>query len=341
MTESSAKLAVIILNWNGLPLLKQFLPAAAEYTCSPEADLFVADNGSTDGSVAWVRENFPMVKVIEFDSNYGFAEGYNKAIEATRYPFTLLLNSDVEVTPGWWRPLLDFMTANPRAGAVQPKIKSYHDKSRFEYAGAAGGYIDRLGYPYCRGRLFDLIERDEGQYDGAPVRVAWASGAALTVRTDLYLRLGGLDPLFFAHMEEIDLCCRMQAAGYGVFAISDSEVFHVGGSSLSRENPKKTYLNFRNNLLLLYKNTPVSKRNSLLFRRRLADTLAFFMFMAKFDFRNAKAVLKAHSDYRRMKSNYPDAPDKEILRTLPGADRYIIPERYLFSYFKKHKNRYL
>ena len=190
-------LAVIILNWNGYELLKQFIPAASRFTVSDEADLIVADNGSTDDSLTWLRKNHPEVKVIALDRNYGFAEGYNRAIKATGYPFTILLNSDVEVTEGWWQPLLRFMKKNPDVGAIQPKIKSFRNKQCFEYAGAAGGYLDRLGYPYCRGRLFECVEEDHGQYDGPATDICWASGAALMVRTDLYLQLGGLDPLFF------------------------------------------------------------------------------------------------------------------------------------------------
>lgn len=323
------KLAVIILNWNGIGLLRRFLPAAAEYTCSEDADLIVADNGSADESVAWIRENYPQVKVIELGKNYGFAEGYNRAIEQTRYPYTLLLNSDVEVTPGWWQPLLRFMEENPDVGAAQPKIKSWRQKDYFEYAGAAGGYLDRLGYPYCRGRLFDSIEKDEGQYDGAPAEVCWASGAALIVRTDLYLRLGGLDAKFFAHMEEIDLCCRMHAAGYRVCAISDSEVYHVGGASLNQGNPQKTYLNFRNNLLLLHKNLPEKRGRKILFWRRLADTLAFGMYLAKLDLPNARAILRAHSDFRKMRKSYRSFPDTDTLSTLPGARRNVVIDRFL------------
>lgn len=323
------KLAVIILNWNGIDLLRRFLPAAAEYTCSEDADLIVADNGSADESAAWIRENYPQVKVIELGKNYGFAEGYNRAIEQTRYPYTLLLNSDVEVTPGWWQPLLRFMEENPDVGAAQPKIKSWRQKDYFEYAGAAGGYLDRLGYPYCRGRLFDSIEKDEGQYDGAPAEVCWASGAALIVRTDLYLRLGGLDAKFFAHMEEIDLCCRMHAAGYRVCAISDSEVYHVGGASLNQGNPQKTYLNFRNNLLLLHKNLPEKRGRKILFWRRLADTLAFGMYLAKLDLPNARAILRAHSDFRKMRKSYRSFPDTDTLSTLPGARRNVVIDRFL------------
>ena len=325
------KLAVIILNWNGVELLQKFLPSAARHTSGNEVELIVADNGSTDNSVKWIEDNYPNIRIIRFEKNHGFAEGYNLAIKQTNYPFTILLNSDVEVTQGWWQPILEFMEKNPDVGAVQPKIKSYRNKEYFEYAGAAGGLLDSLGYPYCRGRLFDKIEKDEGQYDGVAVDICWASGAALGVRTEIYLSLGGLDPLFFAHMEEIDLCCRMLVAGYRVCAISDSEVYHVGGASLKQGNPKKTYLNFRNNLLLLYKNLPKKIRNRKLFLRRLADSLAFFMFLAKFDFPNAGAILKAHKDFRKMKNNYSDFKGAQEGFRFPGSGRNIIIDRYLLN----------
>lgn len=324
-------LAVIILNWNGEKLLQEFLPAASALTISDRADLYVADNGSTDNSLTWIRANHPEVGIIELGDNYGFAEGYNRAIEATRYPYTLLLNSDVMVSPDWWRPLLDFMESHPDVGAAQPKIRSYRIPAMFEYAGAAGGYLDRLGYPYCRGRLFDHVEEDHGQYDGAPADVCWASGAAMIVRTETYLSLGGLDPKFFAHMEEIDLCCRMHAAGYRVCALTDCEVFHVGGASLSQGNPRKTYLNFRNNLLLLHKNLPRAAGRRKLFVRRLADTLAFMMFLLKGDLGNARAVIKAHSDFRKMRKEYTDFPATDTLSVLPGAKRNIIIDRYLLG----------
>lgn len=323
------KLAVIILNWNGRRLLEQFLPTASLLTRGDEVDLIVADNGSDDDSVSWIEEHHPEVKVLRLDRNYGFAEGYNRAIEATGYPYTLLLNSDVEVTPGWWQPLLRFMEDTPDAGACQPKILSYKDKDSFEYAGAAGGYLDALGYPYCRGRIFDSIEKDHGQYDGVPHQVCWASGAALMVDTRLYLSLGGLDPLFFAHMEEIDLCCRMQAGGRKVYALSDSRVYHVGGASLDQSNPRKTYLNFRNNLLLLHKNMPAASGRRLLFVRRLADTAAFFMFLLKGKGAHASAIVKAHRDFARMRRRYTDLPRQEYLSTLPGAKRKILLDYYI------------
>ncbi len=322
-------LGVIILNWNGEELLKKFIPTASKYTVSPEADLIVADNGSTDNSVAWIRENHPEVKLILLDKNYGFSEGYNRAIREAQYDYVVLLNSDVEVPPGWWQPLLTFMQKNPDVGAAQPKIMSYHDRKKFEYAGAAGGYLDSLGYPYCRGRLFDSIEEDRGQYDGAPAEITWASGACLMTRRELYLRLGGLDPLFFAHMEEIDLCCRMINAGYRICALSDSAVYHVGGASLEQGNPKKTYLNFRNNLLLIHKNLPRKTGKRKLFIRRLADSLAFLMFVGKLDFANARAVIRAHKDFRKMRKEYTDFPIRDTLSHLPGAEKSAILERYL------------
>ena len=323
------ELAVIILNWNGRKLLEQFLPVASRYSITEDADLIVADNGSTDDSVEWVKAHHPEVKMLSFSENYGFAEGYNKAIKQTQYKYIILLNSDVEVTEDWTRPLLDFMRRNSDVGALQPKIRSWKERIKFEYAGAAGGYLDKLGYPYCRGRLFDSIEEDHGQYDGKVVDVCWASGAALMVRTDIYLKVGGLDARFFAHMEEIDLCCRIHGAGYRVVAVPDAMVFHVGGASLAQGNPKKTYLNFRNNLLLLHKNMPIKEGRKKLFIRRLYDTLAWGMFMLKFDFKNANAVLKAHNDFRKMKKLYTEHPDKNVLASLPGAERNIIIDYYL------------
>ena len=323
------ELAVIILNWNGRKLLEQFLPVASRYSITEDADLIVADNGSTDDSVEWVKAHHPEVKVLSFSENYGFAEGYNKAIKQTQYKYTILLNSDVEVTEDWTRPLLDFMRRNSDVGALQPKIRSWKERTKFEYAGAAGGYLDKLGNPYCRGRLFDSIEEDHGQYDGKVGDICWASGAALMVRTEIYLKVGGLDARFFAHMEEIDLCCRIHGAGYRVVAVPDAMVFHVGGASLAQGNPKKTYLNFRNNLLLLHKNMPIKEGRKKLFIRRLYDTLAWGMFMLKFDFKNANAVLKAHNDFRKMKKLYTEHPDKNVLASLPGAERNIIIDYYL------------
>lgn len=328
--DASKRLGVIILNWNGLELLKRFVPTAARFTISPESDLIVADNGSSDGSTAWLRENYPEVKIIELDANHGFAGGYNLAIEQCRqYPYVVLLNSDVEVTEGWWQPLLAFMESHSDVGACQPKIRSLRQPEYFEYAGAAGGLLDSMGYPYCRGRLFDKIEKDEGQYDSRPEEIAWASGAALMVRTELYLRVGGLDTEFFAHQEEIDLCWRIRHAGYRVCYVPGPPVFHLGGATLSYNNPKKTYLNFRNNLLLLRKNLPSATGRRITFLRRLIDTAAIAMFALKGDFANARAVVRAHNDYRRMARHYRDFPAEGSLRDLPGSERRILIDRYL------------
>lgn len=323
------KLSIIILNWNGEKLLKEFLPSVVKSCQSPEVEVIVADNGSSDASLEILSRDFPTVRVLSFDHNLGFSGGYNKAISIVDTPFSVLLNSDVETPDGWWQPLLRFMENNPDMAACQPKIRSYKDKDRFEYAGAAGGLLDRYGYPYCRGRLFDRIELDRGQYDDGPADIAWASGACLMVRRDVFLRAGGLDELFFAHMEEIDLCCRIHNLGFRVCVVPDSIVYHLGGASLAQGNPKKTYLNFRNNLLLLHKNLPEKIGKRILFKRRLMDSLAFLMYVARFDFPNARAILKAHSDFRKMRSNYTSFPSRDILSGLSGASRCIVADRYL------------
>lgn len=324
-----AILSVMILNWNGEKLLREFLPSVIANTQGPEVEVIVVDNGSTDDSMKVLCEEFPNVKILAFDENLGFSGGYNRAIKEVDSEFVVLLNSDVETPAGWWQPLLSFMHSHPEAGACQPKILSYRNKNKFEYAGAAGGLLDKYGYPFCRGRLFDKIEYDLCQYDTGPEDIAWASGAALMVRREVYLDAGGLDELFFAHMEEIDLCCRIHNLGYRVCVVPESCVYHLGGASLAQGNPRKTYLNFRNNLLLLHKNLPEKKGRNLLFKRRLMDTLAFFMYVAKLDFPNAKAILQAHSDFKKMRKSYVTFPDSDILATLPGSDRCIVFDRYI------------
>lgn len=291
--------AVIILNWNGEKLLSEFLPSVDRFTPRRIADVIVADNGSTDGSLGLLRRDFPDVTVLPFDKNLGFAAGYKRALRETGYRYTVLLNSDVAVKDDWLTPLFDYLEAHPDVAACQPKIRSYRNPAMFEYAGAAGGFLDRNGYPYCRGRIFASVEPDNGQYDDT-VDVDWASGACLMVRTADYEAVGGLDASFFAHMEEIDLCWRLRRSGRRVVAVGDAAVFHLGGGSLPAENPRKTYLNFRNNLLMLRKNLPAGRRRSALIRRRLLDTVAWAKMMATLDFANASAVLKAHRDYRRM-----------------------------------------
>lgn len=322
------KVAVIILNWNGEKLLREYLPSVIETTDTSIADIIVADNGSTDSSVELLRKEFPQVKLLEFKENYGFAEGYNRAIKETNYPYTVLLNSDVATTQGWINTLFDYMEANPNVGACQPKIRAYTNKTYFEYAGAAGGFIDSNGYPYCRGRIFDTVEEDNGQYDEV-IPVFWATGAALMVRSELYLGVGGLDKDFFAHMEEIDLCWRILLTGSEIMAVPQSVVYHLGGGSLPASNPRKTYLNFRNNLLMLHKNLPDETRGKTLFIRRLLDTVAWAKFMATFDFKNANAILKAHNDFRSMRKAYTNHPDVDLLQTRPDCHRNILLDYYL------------
>lgn len=326
--------AVIILNWNGAELLRRYLPSVIEHTPADIADVIVADNGSTDNSLQVLSEEFPEVKLIKFDTNLGFAEGYNEAIRKTDYKYTVLLNSDVEVKDDWLTPLYQYMQTHPDVAACQPKILAAVAPERFEYAGASGGYLDCNGYPYCRGRVFDTVETDSGQYDTVR-QVDWATGACLMVRTALYLEAGGLDPLFFAHMEEIDLCWRLRLMGYTLAVVPAGKVWHLGGGTLPAVSPRKTYLNFRNSLLMLHKNLPADVKRRRLIVRRLLDTLAFCKFVATFDFGNARAILKAHRDFRKMaRKHYNNivAPERDLLKhgALPGVN--ILKEYYLHGH---------
>lgn len=323
--------AVVILNWNGEKLLKEFLPKVIENTNLEIGKIYVADNGSTDGSLKLLSTEFPEVKVIEFDKNYGFAGGYNHALDEIEDEYTVLLNSDVAPEKGWLDTLLKYMDNHKETGACQPKVLSYTDKTKFEYAGACGGFIDKHGYTYCRGRIFDTCEIDEGQYDDT-IKVFWATGAALMVRTELYKEVGGLDEKFFAHMEEIDLCWRILLKGYEIAVVPGSIVYHLGGGSLPASNPKKTYLNFRNNLLMLHKNLPDSTRKKKLFIRRLLDTLAWGKYMATLDIKNANAIIKAHRDFKKMSKEYATHPEIDLLDTRSDTNRNIIT-----GYFLKRK----
>jgi len=286
------------LNWNGLGFLKIFLGTVVKYSQSPETEIYVADNGSTDGSPEWVAENFKEVRLIRFDSNHGFAGGYNLAIEKLDARYIVLINSDIEVTEGWLEPLVNFMQENPDAAACQPKILSYNRKEYFEHAGAAGGFIDKYGYPFCRGRILNVAEKDEGQYDDE-VDIFWSSGACMMVRADEWKRCGGFDEDFFAHMEEIDLCWRFHKSGYRVAYIPQSVVYHVGGGALPYNSPFKTFLNFRNSLYLLYKNLPDRDLHRILFTRKILDGIAALFFLVKGEFKSFRAVWKAHMDYYR------------------------------------------
>ena len=288
---------IVILNWNGLGHLQRFLPGVV--AASPEGvGVTVADNGSTDGSVAWVARNFPAVRLIRFDRNYGFAEGYNRALELLDAELCVLLNSDVETPRGWLEPILREMKEHSDVAAAAPKLRSCTDPSSFEYAGAAGGYIDWLGYPFCRGRILQHLERDEGQYDDAR-DLFWVSGAAFCCRRDVFLQLGGFAPDFFAHMEEIDLCWRMQLAGYRVRIVPQSCVYHLGGGTLSCDSPRKIYYNHRNNLAMLFRCAPAGQRIAAALLRPLLDAAAAFSYLLQGRRKSFVSVWRAWRDFIR------------------------------------------
>ena len=280
-------------------MLRQYLPSVLAYT--PDADIIVADNGSTDDSLEVLKNEFPSVKTIVLDKNYGFAEGYNRAIEQVDSDYVVLLNSDVEVTDNWLAPLLDYLKSHPETAAVQPKIRSWRKRDYFEHAGAAGGFVNWLGYPYCRGRVLFHVEQDKGQYDTIE-EIDWTTGACMCVRTRVYKESGGLDAAFFAHMEEIDLCWRMRNKGWKLACVPQSVVYHLGGGSLAYDNPRKTYLNFRNNLLMIYKNHPC--RRTVLTLRFFLDYIAALMFLLIGRHGSAKAICSARRDYKQMRSAY-------------------------------------
>ena len=301
MEMEEMKCSIIILNWNGAEMLRTYLPSVVAHTALPECEVIVADNGSTDSSLQVLAKEFPSVRTIVLDRNYGFAEGYNRAIAQVTSEYVVLLNSDVEVTEGWLDPLLAYMDAHPHTAAVQPKIRSWRKREYFEHAGAAGGYLSWLGYPYCRGRRFGRVEKDHGQYDTV-AEIDWTTGAAMCVRREVYEACGGLDAAFFAHMEEIDLCWRMRNKGWKLACVPASTVFHLGGGSLSYDNPRKTFLNFRNNLLMIYKNRPFPW--IVLTMRYLLDYTAAAMYLLTGRKGSAKAVLDARREYKQMRKSY-------------------------------------
>ncbi|MEO7212194.1 glycosyltransferase family 2 protein [Mucilaginibacter sp.] len=291
------KVAVVILNWNGLKHLEQFLPSVLASTY-PNLDIIVGDNASTDGSIAFLKGRYPSIRIIENDQNYGFTGGYNRVLTQVEADYYVLLNSDVEVTPDWIEPVITLMESDESIAVAGPKLKSFAQKTHFEYAGAAGGFIDRFGYPFCRGRIFDVLEEDMGQYD-TPGEVFWASGAALFIKKKLWDAAGGFDESFFAHMEEIDLCWRLKNMGCKVMYCPRSTVYHVGGGTLNAESPFKTYLNFRNNLLLLKNNLPFWKAFFTIGLRFWLDLLALVKFLADGKSKNAWAISKAHRNFVR------------------------------------------
>lgn len=334
------KIAVVILNWNGAEMLRRYLPSVVKYS-GEDAEIWVADNASTDDSVEVVRNEFPTVKTLCLDQNYGFAEGYNRALSKIKAEYFVLLNSDVEVTPGWLQPLTDFLDKNPDVVAVQPKLLKEDNghTQRFEYAGAAGGFVDCFGYPYCRGRIFGSVEDDFGQYN-VPMEIHWATGACLMIRAEQYRGSGGLDHRFFAHNEEIDLCWRLRIMGWKIYCIPQSRVYHLGGGTLPQGNPRKTYLNFRNNLTMLYKNLPESSLKNVLRARTLLDYIAWLQSVLTGKMGDAKAIVRARKDFKLWQKDFLE--DRRLIQ----SQRVLPPEEdltkicILWQYYALRRKRF-
>lgn len=334
MGYSHSHTAIVILNWNGKHFLQQFLPSVVAN--STGCEVIVADNASTDGSLFFLRTNFPQVRIIQHPQNYGFCEGYNLALAQVQAKYYVLLNSDVHVPANWTLPVLELMESDESIAVCQPKILAQQHPGLFEYAGAGGGLLDSLGYPYCRGRLFESLEEDLGQYNDVQ-EIFWATGACMFVRSDVFHALGGLEPAFFAHMEEIDFCWRAKNAGYKVMYNGYSQVYHVGGGTLHKSNPRKTYLNFRNGLALLYKNLPSSELIPTIVARVLLDWLAALRMVVAGQTKDARAVLDAHADLIR-NSNYwrkqrKEQKQKDKFPNLTGVFRGSI----VWEYFVRQK----
>jgi len=319
------KIAIVILNWNGEALLERYLPLVVKY--SGNADIYVADNASTDDSVAFVRNNFPNVNIIQNSSNGGFAKGYNDALEQIDADIFCLLNSDVEVTKDWLEPIKETFIKYPDAAIIQPKILDLLRRDYFEYAGAAGGFLDQFGYPFCRGRIFQAIEKDEGQYDET-TEIFWATGACMFIRSEVFQSLGGFDEEYFAHQEEVDLCWRAQNKRLKVFYVGASHVFHLGGSTLSNMNPKKTFLNFRNSLYSITKNLPRRRAFPIILLRLLLDGIAAFRFIFQLKPDHCLAIIKAHlSYYRNFRMIYRKREKNNFIK------KYYITKSIVWSYF--------
>lgn len=338
--------AIVILNWNGRAMMERFLPSVLKYSMMDSesergwkvpheqdmeltSEVVVADNGSTDGSVEWLRNSYPKVRLVLLDRNYGFAEGYNRALAEVEADYYVLLNSDVECTPHWIQPVVSMMEREEDCAIAQPKLLMYDRKDTFEYAGAAGGFIDRYGYPFCRGRLFSTLERDRGQYD-EECDIFWATGAAMFVKAEVFHALGGLDGKFFAHMEEIDFCWRAKSSGHTVRYCPRSVVYHVGGGTLPKSSPFKTRLNFRNNLCMLYKNLPVSKVQSVIGLRLVLDWVAALKFLAQGHWGEFKAVGDAHKEFRLLRPSLMEKRQQLEHRPVTGVySKLLLIEYYL------------
>jgi GT2 family glycosyltransferase len=321
------KIAVVILNWNGVKLLEQFLPSVIQF--SPEATIYVADNASTDESVAFIKNNFPTVKIVQNKTNQGFAGGYNEALQYIDAEIYALVNSDIEVTENWLKPILETFETEPKTAIIQPKILDFKRKEYFEYAGAGGGFIDQFGYPFCRGRIFDTLEKDNGQYNDK-TEIFWASGACFFIRSTVYKELKGFDQDFFAHQEEIDLCWRAINKGHIIKYNSESTVYHVGGATLQQSNPQKTYLNFRNSLLMLTKNLSQKHLIKVLIIRMLLDGIAGVKFTLEGRFIHCWAIIRAHfSFYRLFLRNYKKREKNQV-------EIYFKVKSIVYDYYVKN-----
>ncbi|WP_374540450.1 glycosyltransferase family 2 protein [Flavobacterium sp.] len=330
------KIAVVILNWNGAGLLRQFLPAVIKY--SPEAEIYVADNASTDESVEVVKNEFPSIKIIKNKGNYGYAKGYNEALKQVDEPYYALVNSDIEVTQNWLKPVITIFENQSDIGIIQPKLMDFKRKDYFEYAGAAGGFIDKFGYPYCRGRIFDTLEKDLGQYN-KETDVFWATGACFFIRKEVFRNLHGFDDDFFAHQEEIDLCWRAFNLGYRAKYCPNSVVYHVGGATLNEANPKKTYLNFRNSLLMLTKNLPKGTLFKRIFVRLCLDGIAGIQFMLQGKFKHTWAIIEAHFGFYKRLNTYlkkrGTSQKKDYYHSKSIVWSYFIMKRKTFTNIEK------
>lgn len=333
------KIAVVILNWNGKKLLEEFLPSVVGYTTASDVELVVVDNGSTDDSVAFLSTLYPQINIVRLSQNYGFAGGYNKGLAQVETEYFVLLNSDVEVTEGWLDPIIGYLDSNLDVAAAQPKILSQRNRSYFEYAGASGGFIDRFGYPFCRGRVFKAVEKDLGQYN-TPIDVLWATGACLIIRSNDFFEVGGFDASFFAHMEEIDLCWRLNCRGRRVVCIPQSTVYHVGAATLKKESPRKTYLNFRNNLLMLYKNLPQRHLKRVMIIRLILDYVAAVQFTLTGSYANAKEVIRAHKDFYDNRRDYRESRQENLGKAKIFTPETIYQKSILVAYYLKFIRKY-
>ena len=329
-----AKVAIVILNWNGQKMLAKFLPNVIEYS-RQDAEIWVADNSSSDGSMHLLETQFPLVKTIVLEQNFGFAEGYNRALRQIEADYYVLLNSDVEVSHHWLTPLIEFMDSHPQVAACQPKLLAEYDKDSFEYAGACGGFLDKYGYPFCRGRFFGTVERDNGQYDYQQ-EILWATGACMMIRSADYWKAGGLDGRFFAHNEEIDLCWRLRLMGRKIYCIPESEVYHVGGGTLPKSNPMKTFLNFRNNLTMLYKNLSDKELSHVMRVRWFLDYLAAFeMLLLQRNWGDFKAVFKARKAFKEWRSSFDEERKRIQAQRVEEEIPQIFQTSILWQYYAK------